>query len=189
MKNYQITSAEKIKNLDPKHSVIIDVRSDMEHEGKRLLCNHIHSPLDKLNPQDFMQKHNLDSEAEIYFLCQSGGRARLAADKFFNAGYKNLKIIEGGLSACEACGEKVEGYETNSCSVKTNYPLSLERQVRVAAGALTFFGTLLAIKLHPIFLAIPLFVGGGLIFAGLTNRCGMALLLTKAPWNKIKNKK
>ena len=34
MKNYQIISAEKIKNLDPKHSVIIDVRSDMEHEGK-----------------------------------------------------------------------------------------------------------------------------------------------------------
>jgi rhodanese-related sulfurtransferase len=188
MKNYQIVSPEKLKNLDPKHSVVIDVRTNMEYDGKRLCCNHIHAPLDQLDPRDFMKKHSLDSNAEIYFLCRSGGRARQAADRFFDAGYENIKIIEGGLTACEACGEKVEGYEVKSCVAKTNCPISLERQVRVAAGALTFFGTLLGVVLHPIFLIIPLFVGGGLVFAGLTDRCGMALLLTKAPWNKCNKK-
>ncbi|MBM3580045.1 MAG: rhodanese-like domain-containing protein [Alphaproteobacteria bacterium] len=184
MKNYQTVTPEKLRDFDSKNSVIIDVRSKVEHEGKRLRCSHIHAPLDQLDPQNLMQKHGLNEDAEIYFLCRSGGRARQAADRFFNAGFTNLKIIEGGLSACESCGEAVEGYETNSCSVKKNCPISLERQVRIAAGALTFFGTVCAIIFHPIFLTVPLFVGGGLVFAGVTDRCGMALLLLRAPWNK-----
>lgn len=184
MKNYPTVTPEKLRNFDPKSSVIIDVRTKMEHEEKRLCCEHIHSPLDQLDPQSFAQKHGLNQDAEIYFLCRSGGRAKQAADKFFSAGFKNVKIIEGGLTACESRGETIEGYEVKSCSTKTNCPISLERQVRIAAGSLTFLGTLSAITFHPVFLAIPLFVGSGLIFAGVTDRCGMALLLTKAPWNK-----
>ena len=184
MQNYQIISPQKLKDLDEKNSVIIDVRTKMEHDEKRLRCNHIHLPLDQIDVQDFAKKNNLNHDSEIYFLCRSGGRARQAADKFANAGYKNLKIIDGGLTACEACGEAVEGYVAMSCNSKTNCKISLERQVRIAAGILTFCGTLLGIIFHPIFLIIPLFVGGGLTFAGLTDRCGMALLLTKAPWNK-----
>ena len=187
MTNYQTISPNKLKNLNL-NSIIIDVRTNMEYDGKRLCCNHIHKPLDQLDPQEFMKNHNLDNNAEIYFLCRSGGRAKQAADKFFNAGYKNVRIIEGGLVACEACGEKLEGHEVNFCSTKKNYQLSLERQVRIAAGALTFIGTLFGIY-YPIFLAIPLFVGGGLDFAGLTDRCGMALLLTRAPWNKSNKNK
>jgi len=45
-------------------------------------------------------------------------------------------------------------------------------------------GALLALFVNPAFVAIPLFVGCGLIFAGVTDRCGMMLVLTKAPWNK-----
>ena len=70
-------------------------------------------------------------------------------------------------------------------SVKTKGPISLERQVRIAAGAIAALGALLGLMLNPLFSIIPLFVGGGLVFAGVTDRCGMALVLTKAPWNKI----
>jgi len=44
----------------------------------------------------------------------------------------------------------------------------------------------LALTTSSAFALIPLFVGGGLVYAGVTNNCGMALVLTKAPWNKIK---
>jgi hypothetical protein len=39
------------------------------------------------------------------------------------------------------------------------------------------------ISAEPWFFGIPLFVGAGLLFAGITGYCGMALLLQRAPWN------
>jgi hypothetical protein len=60
---------------------------------------------------------------------------------------------------------------------------SLERQVRVVAGSLVLLGILLSL-VHPAFLGLSAFVGAGLIFAGVTDYCGMALLLARMPWNK-----
>jgi hypothetical protein len=34
------------------------------------------------------------------------------------------------------------------------------------------------------FFALSGFVGAGLIFAGVTGICGMAMLLAKMPWNR-----
>jgi hypothetical protein len=48
----------------------------------------------------------------------------------------------------------------------------------------TILGTLLGLTVSPGFVAVPLFVGTGLAFAGLTGSCGMALLLQRAPWNR-----
>ena len=45
-------------------------------------------------------------------------------------------------------------------------------------------GTLLGLTVSPWFLALPLFVGGGLTVAGVTGFCGMAMLLMRAPWNR-----
>jgi hypothetical protein len=62
--------------------------------------------------------------------------------------------------------------------------ISLERQVRIAAGTLVATGTLLGAFVSPWWLILPGFVGGGLIFAGVTDFCGMAMLLARMPWNK-----
>ena len=62
--------------------------------------------------------------------------------------------------------------------------ISLERQVRIAAGSLVLAGTILGWWAHPIFLAIPAFVGAGLVMAGITDYCGMGLLLARCPWNR-----
>jgi len=62
--------------------------------------------------------------------------------------------------------------------------ISIERQVRIAAGLLVFFGVLLGVWVHPGFLAISAFVGAGLAFAGITDTCGMAMMLAKMPWNR-----
>ena len=64
-------------------------------------------------------------------------------------------------------------------------PLELQRQVQIGAGSLAFGGTLLGLLISPWFLVVPLFVGGGLILAGVTGFCGMARLLARAPWNRL----
>jgi hypothetical protein len=63
--------------------------------------------------------------------------------------------------------------------------MSLERQVRIAAGALAGVGGVLAVAVSPWFGLLPAFVGGGLVYAGITDRCGMAMMLGKLPYNRI----
>jgi hypothetical protein len=37
---------------------------------------------------------------------------------------------------------------------------------------------------HPFWIALPAIVGAGLVFAGVSNTCGMGMLLAKMPWNQ-----
>ena len=63
--------------------------------------------------------------------------------------------------------------------------MSLERQVRIAAGAMASAGGVLALAISPWFALVPAFVGAGLVYAGITDRCGMAMLLGKLPFNRV----
>lgn len=191
--------AHKVPEIISAGAVIIDVRTAMEHQEKRLDTAHDHIPLDTLNPQDFMLRRGLDRDDPVYILCRSGGRARQALEKFKAAGYGNVHVIEGGLMACEATGAPVTGLAAaanDSAAMsaaqgmgggirKTITIIPLERQVRIAAGALVVVGALLGFALSPLFHALSLFVGAGLVYAGITDRCGMGLLLAKAPWNRV----
>jgi predicted branched-subunit amino acid permease len=62
--------------------------------------------------------------------------------------------------------------------------MSLERQVRITAGSLVFIGVALGWFVHRGFYGLSAFVGAGLVFAGITDFCGMGLLLARMPWNK-----
>ena len=62
--------------------------------------------------------------------------------------------------------------------------MSLERQVRIVAGALVLAGTLLGIFWNRLFLGLPALIGGGLVFAGITDTCGLGMLLARMPWNR-----
>jgi len=63
-------------------------------------------------------------------------------------------------------------------------PWSLERQVRVVAGSLVLLGVALGFSVHPAFFGLSAFIGGGLVVAGVTDWCGMGLLLARMPWNR-----
>mgnify|MGYP003572779105 FL=1 len=62
--------------------------------------------------------------------------------------------------------------------------MSLERQVRIAAGSLVVLGVALGFAVHPGFFGLAGFVGAGLVFAGLTDTCGMGMVLARMPWNR-----
>jgi hypothetical protein len=78
-------------------------------------------------------------------------------------------------------GWKAAGYATR---VDRTKPIELQRQVQIAAGTLVLLGLLLAWLAAPQFILLSAFVGGGLVFAGVSGWCGMAQLLGALPWNR-----
>ena len=155
---------------------LIDVRTPVEYrevhaEPARLV------PLDALDPADVMNARDRAKEEPLYVICRSGGRGRRACERFLAAGYSNVVNVEGGTLAWEQAGLPV---------VRGRKTISLERQVRIAAGSLVVLGTALGAFVHPGFLALSAFVGAGLVFAGVTDTCGMGMALARMPWNRGK---
>jgi rhodanese-related sulfurtransferase len=153
---------------------LIDVRTPGEFArvhatGAQLM------PLDDLDPAAIAAEHH-NGDDSIYVLCQSGGRARKACQRLQDAGLANVYCVEGGTAAWEKMGLPVQR--------GGGKVISMERQVRIAAGLIVLIGVTLAWTIHPAFIAISAFVGAGLVFAGLTDLCGMAFVLGKMPWNR-----
>lgn len=132
-------------------------------------------PLDKFEPRDLLKSGTIAQGQPVYLLCRSGGRATTAAEKMARQGLDQGVVVEGGTLAWDQAGLPVER--------GTAKVMSLERQVRIGAGFLVLIGLILAWLVHPYFIALSAFVGVGLVFAGVTDWCGMGLLLAKAPWN------
>ena len=152
---------------------LIDVRTPVEFAEVHVpQAQNI--PLDELKPS-LLQ---LRKDQPVYLLCRSGQRATKAAEKFSRESFSQPIIVEGGTLAWIEANLPV----TRS-SVKI---ISLERQVRIVAGSLVLIGVLLGWFVHREFFGLSAFVGAGLVFAGITDFCGMGLLLAKLPWNKRK---
>ena len=109
---------------------------------------------------------------EVLVLCQSGARSARAA-RFLGASGVNARVIAGGLDAWQAAGlpSQRAGGEF----------IELERQIRIAAGALVLTG-LLARRVR----ALSYVVGAGLVITGFINWCGLGVLLGKLPWNRAR---
>jgi rhodanese-related sulfurtransferase len=154
-------------------AAVIDVRTPVEFAEVHVPQAR-NVPLDELKPQSLA----LLKDQPIYLLCRSGQRATKAAEKFAKTGFTQPIVVEGGTLAWIEANLPV----TRS-AVKV---ISLERQVRIAAGAIVFIGVLLAQFVDARFIWLLGFVGAGLMFAGITDLCGMGLLIAKLPWNKRK---
>ena len=89
-----IDDAKKLL-LDPK-TVVIDVRTVLER-NIGYYNNSIHIPASDID-NDFM-KLNLNKNTTIIVYCNTGQRAKRAAEKIFKLGYCNVKyIVESYLS-------------------------------------------------------------------------------------------
>ena len=151
---------------------LCDVRTKMEFDSIHL-TQAKHIPLDAIKGK--INEKQFPDDRLIVFICKSGARSEKAVQLLKAAGYNNLDFVEGGTDQCHKEGlDVIEGRKR----------ISLERQVRIAAGTLVLVGVALALSIDILFIVISAFVGAGLVFAGLTDTCGMGLLLAKAPWNK-----
>jgi rhodanese-related sulfurtransferase len=151
---------------------LLDVRTAAEYAS-------VHIPGAYNVPLDTLSEHSREIRRAVrdplVLVCQSGQRARKAEEALRSSGLEYVHVLEGGMTAWVAAGLPV---------VEGRKRLSLERQVRIAAGALAATGGLLAAILHPAFGWLAAFIGSGLVFAGVTDTCGMAMLLAKLPYNR-----
>ncbi len=154
---------------------LLDVRTPAEHAEVHVPGVHL-VPLDRLDPARLADTNGFAKDQPLYLLCRSGSRAKQAAEKLEKAGYTDCHVVEGGTLAWAEAGLPV-----NRGASKV---ISLERQVRIAAGLIVFSGVLLAHFVHPAFIWLSGFVGAGLMFAGITDWCGMGMLIARMPWNQ-----
>jgi rhodanese-related sulfurtransferase len=154
---------------------LIDVRTPVEY--RELHCPFARNvPLSDLDPKAVMTSHNGTASALLYVICRSGSRGKQACEKFLAAGYTNVVNVEGGTLSWAECGLPVN---------RGKKAISLERQVRIAAGTLVVLGAVLGYFVHPYLIGLSAFIGAGLVFAGVTDTCGMGLMLARMPWNRV----
>jgi rhodanese-related sulfurtransferase len=153
---------------------LIDVRTPVEYREVHVAFAR-NVPLDVLDPATVMRDRVGAGSDPLYLVCRSGTRGGQACEMLRKAGHTNVVNVEGGTLACEQAGLPV---------VRGKKAISLERQVRIAAGSLVLLGAALGWLVHPAFVGLSAFVGAGLVFAGVTDTCGMGLLLARMPWNR-----
>ena len=169
-----VLEAEQLEELlHERHDLrLLDVRTPAEYESAHIRGSY-NVPLDTLG--EHADEIREDVDAPVVLVCQSGSRSRQAEEALKRVGMPQLHVLNGGLNGWIASGKTVR---------RGRERISLERQVRIAAGALAGASGLLAVKAHPRFGLLSAFVGGGLLFAGVTDTCGMAKVLAKLPYNQ-----
>lgn len=152
---------------------LIDVRTPTEYREVHVACAR-NVPLDQLDKAEL--RGGGPGMAPVYVICRSGSRSQQGCERLVKAGLTNVISVEGGTVAWDQAGLPV---------VRGKKAISLERQVRIVAGAMVLAGALLSI-VNPWWVVLSGFVGAGLIFAGITDTCGMGMILARMPWNQVR---
>lgn len=149
--------------------IVVDVREPFEHRS----C-HIKGSI--LIPSSSFDEAKIpnDKNKKIVVHCKGGKRSSMVIEKIKNTACYNL---DGGIDAWIA-----QGFDVERSSKKC---LPLDRQVQLTIGTILISSFLLTYCVNINFVFITLLIGCGLSFAGLTGFCGLAMVLAKAPWNKI----
>jgi rhodanese-related sulfurtransferase len=175
--SYEVVAPNHVDEVLKKEGRVklIDVRTSLEfREVHAAAARNI--PLSDLTAAD-VAPANKRHEA-VYLICQSGTRARQACEQLAAQGFTRLYNVEGGT---------VEWVKRGLPVVRGKKGMSLERQVRIAAGSLVLIGVALSYFVHPYLIGLSAFVGAGLVFAGITDTCGMGMILAKMPWNQVRD--
>ena len=173
-----VQELNKKYKLDQSNSnfLIIDVREPIEYAHEHI-PNSINLPLKQLASKDLTSY----KDKTAIFHCKSGNRTKLNEHVLKSTPFEKKYCIEGGIEAWKA-----SGFNTEKSSAA---PIDIMRQVQLVVSFMILSGLALAQFVSLYFLALPLVAGLGLMIAGLTGFCGMATLLSFAPWNKNSVKK
>jgi glyoxylase-like metal-dependent hydrolase (beta-lactamase superfamily II) len=164
-------TVHEMLQADPAALRLVDVRERDEVEATGI-AGATNVPLDELEGRlgELTTPGGL-----LVLLCESGNRARLAAQILERHGMDRYRVLHGGM----------RGW------VKAKLPhrgghrvLPMMRQIQLAAGLLVLAGMGLGTFVDHWFYLISALAGGGLTVAGLTGYCGMALVLARMPWNR-----
>lgn len=154
----------------PTRPRLLDVRTPIEYAAEHIAGSQ-HIPLDQLEARI----DELPADAVHVLICRSGMRATTAAQLLARRG-RSGRVLTGGMQAWRKAGLPI---------VETSAPLPIDRQVQLIVGSGVLISAILSLLVHPAFVAIAAFLGGGLAFAGATGTCGLAVVLARMPWNQL----
>ncbi len=152
---------------------LLDVRTPGEFASLRI-AGAVNVPFERLDPPALLARFGADTP--LYCVCQTGTRSQLAADRLRAAGFTNVVHVDGGTNAWTSADLPLVRGERSV--------ISLERQVRIAAGLLSVLGVIFGALIHPAGYGLSALIGAGLVYAGATNSCGMSMVLARLPWNQ-----
>lgn len=171
---------------------VIDVRTPGEYASGHL-PGAVNVPLDQVR-RAVPEIGAAAGRGEVLLVCASGARSAKARDLLAGRAVRTASL-SGGTSGWAARGYPLEHPDNTAtatgpgaapgtvCAVP-RAGWAMERQVRLAAGALILTGVVLGFFLHPAWLLLAGGVSGGLVFSALTDTCGMAAVLAKLPYNR-----
>ncbi len=171
-KHPDITPVELKSLLANGNCCLVDVREPVEHSeahvaGARLI------PLGQLE----QRVAEIDRTCPVVVMCQGGKRGAEAQAKLAKLGLTDVRNLDGGILAWQSAGLPVTE------SARKVLPLMRQVQLTIGLGVLT--GVVLSKLVDPNFIYLSAFFGAGLVFAGSTGWCGLAILMSKMPWNHV----
>lgn len=155
----------------PAPPILLDVRSPGEFESSHIPGS-VNIPLDELGSVATRLSEHL--VGPLALVCQSGARARSAANMLRQNGVAQARVLDGGIAAWEQSGGDV---------VRGRAHWAMERQVRLVAGSLVLSG-IVGSLLVPRLKWLAGAIGAGLTFSALSNTCAMANVLGRLPYNR-----
>ena len=174
--------------------VLVDVREQREFDAA-------HIPGAVLVPLSSFEAGRVPvpSGKHLVVHCQSGFRANDAARRLLKSGLDTVWCFEGGMGEWTSAGYATEGAQgrperaeaANCCAPPApagasgaTGGLSVQRQTQLVVGGMVLVITLLAQLVSPKLGWLGLIPALGLINAGATGLCPLALAIAKAPWNR-----
>lgn len=166
-----VAPAELTRWLAAGEAVVVDVREPAEFAGGHL-PGAVSLPMSGLGAATLPAHRDM----KLVLVCATGRRSGMSCDQVAARAEGPVYSLDGGLAAWRAAGGTVEG--------TGRQVLPLDRQVLIGAGSVVLAGVALGSLVHPGFYGLSAFAGAGLVVAGTTGFCGMALILARAPWNR-----
>ncbi|MBI4237616.1 MAG: rhodanese-like domain-containing protein [Deltaproteobacteria bacterium] len=167
-----ITAAELLQQLRSAPPILIDVRSPDEFLYESIPAARS-CPLDQLA----VWTRELRPDAAICVVCQQGVRSAAAAEQLRALGFQRVVSLAGGIEAFR---------RASGTTVRQRRVLPLQRQVFLTIGSLLVLSTGLAQWVHAGFAWLGGAIGVGLLVAGATGYCGLAHVLSRMPWNRVR---
>jgi rhodanese-related sulfurtransferase len=152
---------------------LIDVRTPAEFEAGHI-PGAVNVPLGELKASLDDLRPVLDDHHDVVLVCRSGARAGQAQAVLQGGGLTATTVLSGGIVDWERTGGPVD---------RGRQVWELERQVRLVAGSLVVAG-ILGSTVAPKAKWLSGVVGGGLVFAAVSNTCAMGMALARMPWNR-----
>ncbi|MGK3143384.1 rhodanese family protein [Pantoea sp. C2G6] len=171
----QTVTPSEARQLMQNGSTLVDIREPAEFLRERI-PGAISLPLSDILAGKKIAEQ--PAHHPVIFHCLAGSRTAQHQDALIGAAAPApVFLLSGGINAWKS--DRLPTVEDKK------YPLPIMRQVQIVAGIVILTGVVLGYATDKNFFLLSGFVGAGLLFAGVSGWCGMAMLLSRMPWNKV----